>query len=61
MCISCQAPMGELLGLRAYGRKILRADGPSFRVDWSLDAETVQWDEGRLTMAQFRQLGYSAI
>jgi hypothetical protein len=61
MCISCQAPMAELLSLRSYGRKMLRVDGPSFRVDWSHDAETVRWDDGRLTMTQFRQLGQDAM
>lgn len=61
MCMSCQAPMGELLSLRAYGRQILRIDGPSFRVDWSRDAQTVRWDDGRLTMTQFRQLGQDAM
>lgn len=29
---TCQAPMGELLSLRSYGRAISRTDGPRFRV-----------------------------
>ena len=60
MCNSCQAPMGELLSLRAYGRVLSRSDGPSFRSWWSEDAETISWDEGQLTMRKFRELGRSA-
>jgi hypothetical protein len=32
MCLGSQAPMGELLSLRSYGRASSRSDGPSFRV-----------------------------
>jgi hypothetical protein len=41
MCFGCQAPMGELLSLRSYGRAFSRSDGSSFRVNWSDDSETV--------------------
>jgi hypothetical protein len=37
MCYGCQAPTGELLSLRSYGRAFSRSDGPSFRVNWSED------------------------
>jgi hypothetical protein len=33
MCFGCQAPIGELLSLRSYGRAFSRSDGPSFRVN----------------------------
>lgn len=57
MCFGCQAPMGELLSLRSYGRAFSRSDGPSFRVNWSDDGETVSWSDGILSMKQFRELG----
>lgn len=61
MCLSCQAPLGELLSLRSYGRAISRSDGPSFRVQWSDDSEKVKWDGGTLSMNRFRQLGHHAV
>ncbi|PVH94161.1 hypothetical protein DM02DRAFT_200271 [Periconia macrospinosa] len=61
MCLGSQAPMGELLSLRNYGRAFSRSDGPSFRVDWSEDGHEVSWDDFCLSMAQFRQIGYSAL
>ncbi|KAK1837446.1 hypothetical protein CCHR01_19932, partial [Colletotrichum chrysophilum] len=33
MCLGSQAPIGEFLSLRAYGRALATADGPSFRFD----------------------------
>jgi hypothetical protein len=57
MCYGCQAPMGELISLRGYGRTISRTDGPSFRVQWSDAGETVSWDDGELSMDQFGRLG----
>jgi hypothetical protein len=41
MCHGCQAPIGELLSLRSYGRALSRTDSPSFRVHWSDNSETV--------------------
>jgi hypothetical protein len=32
MCLGSQAPIGELLSLRSYGRASSRSNGPSFRV-----------------------------
>ncbi|KAL8911339.1 MAG: hypothetical protein Q9171_003466 [Xanthocarpia ochracea] len=61
MCLSCQAPMGELLSLRSYGRAISRSDGPSFRVQWSDDSEVVMWDGAELSINHFRQLGCYAV
>ncbi|KAL9025823.1 MAG: hypothetical protein Q9196_005419 [Gyalolechia fulgens] len=61
MCLSCQAPMGELLSLRSYGRAISRSDGPNFRVQWSDDSEVVMWDGAELSMNHFRQLGCHAV
>jgi len=60
MCFGCQAPMGELLSLRAYGRSLSRSDGPSFRVQWSEDSETIAWNDGKITMNKIRQLGRHA-
>ncbi|KAK1950831.1 hypothetical protein LY78DRAFT_543274, partial [Colletotrichum sublineola] len=30
MCLASQAPLGELLSLRAYSRAVAQSDGPSF-------------------------------
>ena len=57
LCNGCQAAMGELLSLRACGRAFSRADGPSFRVRWSEDSEMVSWDDGQISIDQFRRLG----
>ena len=61
MCAGCQAPMGELLSRRSYGRALSRTDGPSFRVRWSHDAQTVFWTDGELTMRGFRKLAHRAL
>jgi hypothetical protein len=60
MCLGCQSPFGELLSLRNFGRSLTRSDGPSFRVRWSSDAQTVSWDDGQLSMDQFRALSKTA-
>jgi hypothetical protein len=57
MCFGCQAPMGELLSLRSYGRAFSRSDGPSFRVNWSEDSKTISWADEKVSMDQFRELG----
>jgi hypothetical protein len=61
LCHGCQPPAGELLGVRSYGRALSRSDGPSFRVSWSSDSQTVRWDEGSMTMDQLRALGHGAL
>jgi len=60
MCLGCQSPFGELLSLRNFGRSLSRSDGPSFRVRWSSDAQTVSWDDGQLSMSQVRALSNTA-
>lgn len=57
LCLGCQAPVGELLALRGYGRALSRSDGPTFRVRWSDNGESISWVDGRLGMDDFRQLG----
>lgn len=54
MCLGSQAPLGELLSLRSYGRAFSRTDGPSFRVRWSDDGDTVSWADGKLGLSDFR-------
>lgn len=56
MCLGSQAPLGELLSLRSYGRAFSRTDGPSFRVRWSDDGETISWADGKLCLREFRSL-----
>jgi hypothetical protein len=56
MCLGSQAPMGELLSLRSYGRAFSHSEGPSFRVHWSDDGQEVFWEKHRLTMSQFRRI-----
>jgi hypothetical protein len=53
--------MGELLSLRSYGRALSRTDGPSFRVNWSDNSETVSWDGGSLCMADLKRMGRHVI
>lgn len=61
MCIGSQAPLGELLSLRSYGRAFSRTDGPSFRVRWSDDGETVSWADGKLCLREFRSFAKRAM
>jgi hypothetical protein len=42
LCQGSEAPVGALLSLRAYGRTVSRTDGLAFRVDWSLDGQSVR-------------------
>jgi hypothetical protein len=60
-CLGCPAPVGELISLRAYGRTVSRTDGPAFRVDWDDDGSRIKWDEGEITMTEFRALGHRAV
>ncbi|EAQ90199.1 hypothetical protein CHGG_06818 [Chaetomium globosum CBS 148.51] len=60
-CLGSQAPVGELLSLRTYGRKLARSDGPAFRVQWSDDDQVLSWDEGRISMQQFRALSHDLL
>ncbi|KAK4232794.1 hypothetical protein C8A03DRAFT_39574, partial [Achaetomium macrosporum] len=60
-CIGCQAPVGELLSLRGYGRKLARTDGPVFRFRWSDDGQVLSWDDGRISMQQFRALSHDLL
>jgi hypothetical protein len=61
LCRGSAAPVGELLSLRAYGRVVARTDGPAFRVDWTDDGGSVKWEDGTLTMREFRALGHRAL
>jgi len=61
LCHGVAAPVGELLSLRAYGRTVSRTDGPSFRVDWTDDGDVLQWDDGAISMADFRQMGHRVL
>ncbi|KAI1839744.1 hypothetical protein JX266_014045 [Neoarthrinium moseri] len=56
LCLGSQAPVGELLSLRDYGRVLAKSNGPVFRVSWSADGQMLSWDNGQITMAQFRAL-----
>ncbi|KAF6805085.1 hypothetical protein CPLU01_16012 [Colletotrichum plurivorum] len=61
MCLASQAPLGEFLSLRAYGRTVTPADGPSFRFNWSDDGQIISWDDGRLSLQQFRSLAHDMV
>jgi len=61
LCQGSSAPVSELLSLRAYGRVLARTDGSTFRVEWTDDGSSVKWEDGSLTMTQFRALGHHAI
>lgn len=57
LCFGCQAPFGELLALRGYGRVLSRSNGPTFRVRWSDDGQSISWVDGRLSRDDFRRIG----
>jgi hypothetical protein len=57
-CHGSLTPLIEFISLRDYGRKIAHIDGPTFRVSWSDDGETVSYEGGSLQMNQFRALGH---
>lgn len=62
MCLGSQAPMGELISLRSYGRSLSRSDGPSFRVLWSEDGQQVSWGEShQLSIADFKQISQDVL
>jgi hypothetical protein len=61
LCQGSSAPVSELLSLRAYGRVLARTDGSTFRVEWTDDGSSVKWEDGSLTMTQFRALGHHAL
>jgi hypothetical protein len=61
MCLGAQAPIGEFISLRSYGRSLSRSDGPSFRVHWGRDGQEIAWDEHRLSMSQFKDLSRSTL
>jgi hypothetical protein len=61
LCQGSAAPVGELLSLRAYGRTVSRTDGPTFRVDWSSDGNSVKWDGGELSMERFKSVGHHVV
>jgi hypothetical protein len=61
LCQGSEAPVGELLSLRAYGRTVSRTDGPAFQVDWSRDGQNIRWDGGELSMADLRGIGHKAV
>jgi hypothetical protein len=61
LCLGSPAPASELLSLRAYDRVLARTDGPAFRVDWTDDGTSMQWETGSLTMKDFCALGHRAL
>ena len=60
-CLGCLAPLPEFISLLNYGRRIAPLDGPTFRVRWSHDGNTVSFEGGSLTMDQFRALGHTLL
>lgn len=58
MCFGCLTPIAEFTSLRAYGREICRTDGPSFRVRWSEDGQTVYFNDTSVQMTEFQALGH---
>jgi hypothetical protein len=61
MCFGCESPFGELSSLLAYGRKLLRSDGPVFFIRWSDDGQTLFFDEEHLHLTQFRAYANRAL
>ena len=61
MVYGCLTPLGELLSLRAFGRKLARSDTPPFLVRWSDDGQTLFYDDTLISMTEFRNFGHSLI
>ena len=61
MCLGSAAPLDELFSLRAYGRSLSRSEGPSFRVNWSEDGQTISWENRSMTMNEFRSIGRAVL
>jgi hypothetical protein len=49
------------VSLRCYGRVVAQSDGPSFRVRWSEDGQVLSWDEGSLSLHQFRSIAHDVL
>jgi hypothetical protein len=54
-------PLGELLSLRAFGRKLARSDTPPFLVRWSDDGQTLFYDDTSISMTEFRNFSHSLV
>jgi hypothetical protein len=61
LCLGNPVPVSELLSLRSYGRVLIRTDGPAFRVDWTDDGASMQWENGSLIMMELYALGHRAL
>ncbi|KXH35058.1 hypothetical protein CSAL01_11075 [Colletotrichum salicis] len=61
MCLASQAPLGEMKSLLAYGRALARSDGPSFLFRWSDDGQVLHWDDGRLSLHQFKSIAQDVL
>ncbi|KIW21953.1 uncharacterized protein PV07_12646 [Cladophialophora immunda] len=54
MCAGSLTPLGEMISLLDYGRRMLRSEPPTFFVRWSDDRQTIFFDDHGLHMDQFR-------
>jgi hypothetical protein len=45
MVLGCLTPLGVFISLRSRGRKLARADPPSFLARWSDDGQTLYYND----------------
>ncbi|KFZ16365.1 hypothetical protein V501_02264 [Pseudogymnoascus sp. VKM F-4519 (FW-2642)] len=61
MVLGCLTPLGEFISLRSRGRKLARADPPSFLARWSDDGQTLHHNNSSISMDNFRTFGHSVV
>ena len=61
LCYGVQAPVGEFLSLRAYGRSLANSEGAVFKFFWSDDGRRVTWSGMQSTVDDFQRLGENVL
>jgi hypothetical protein len=61
MVLGCLTPLGEFISLRARGRKLARADPPSFLARWSDDGNILSYGDTSISIENFRRFGHALV
>lgn len=62
MCDGSASPLGEPLGLLAFGTVLHQSEGPTYLFEWSENGEEVSWDgEFSLTMSAVKVLALTGL
>lgn len=54
-------PVGEILSLMKYGRKIAQVEGGRSSISWSADGQELECMGQRITMTSFKQFGHDCL